>query len=51
MMLLKEPWSIENGYLTPTMKMKRAVARDFLKSEIAELYAMPVIKPSGGKAK
>lgn len=50
MMLLKEPWSIENDYLTPTMKMKRAVAKVKLASEITQLYDKGApMKPSGGK--
>ena len=46
LMLLKEPFSIENEYLTPTMKMKRNVAKNMLKAEIDELYAMPIMKPA-----
>ena len=49
MMIIKEPWSIENEYLTPTMKMKRNVAKIKLEQEIKTLYEMPVMKPSGGK--
>lgn len=38
-MLLRDPWSIENGLLTPTLKLRRnEVTRQF-SAEIAELYA------------
>jgi len=37
-LLLREPWSIENGLLTPTLKLKRnEVARQF-SAQIKELY-------------
>jgi long-chain acyl-CoA synthetase len=37
-LLLQEPWTIENGMLTPTLKLKRAtVAKQFAK-QIEELY-------------
>jgi len=45
-MLLKEPFTIENEYLTPTMKMKRNVAKVRLAAEITQLYEMPIMKPS-----
>lgn len=38
-LLLREPWTIENGLLTPTLKLRRnEVARQFA-AQIAELYA------------
>lgn len=38
-LLLREPWTIENGLLTPTLKLRRnEVMRQFA-SEIADLYA------------
>lgn len=49
MMLMKEPFSIENDYLTPTMKMKRNIAKQKLKSEIEELYGMSMMRPSKKK--
>lgn len=45
-MLIKDPWTIENEYLTPTMKMKRNIAKTKLAAEITELYAMPFMKPA-----
>lgn len=37
--LLSEPFSIENGLLTPTMKMKRSDAKNMFAKEIEDLYA------------
>lgn len=37
-LLLSEPWSIENGMLTPTLKVRRAQVMDKFSSEIKELY-------------
>jgi long-chain acyl-CoA synthetase len=42
--LLADPWTIENEYLTPTMKMKRNVAKNKLAEEIKDLYTQPVLK-------
>ena len=36
--LLSEPWTIDNGMLTPTLKLKRANIRARYAAEIAELY-------------
>ena len=36
--LLTEEWSIENGLLTPTLKLKRNVVEDRFQSEIESLY-------------
>lgn len=36
----KELMSIDNGLLTPTLKMKRDVARDFYSKQIAEMYSI-----------
>lgn len=44
MKLMLEPFSIDNGTMTPTMKIKRNVAKEFLKAEIDALYALPVMK-------
>ena len=49
MMIMKEPFTIENDYLTPTIKMKRNVAKIKLNEEIKALYELPVMKPSSGK--
>ena len=34
-----EPWTVENGLLTPTMKLKRAKVMESHKNEFEELYA------------
>ena len=44
LMFLKEPFSIENELMTPTMKFKRAVAKLRFVKEIEELYALPIYK-------
>lgn len=37
--LVSEPFSIEQGIITPTFKMKRKPARDYFKKQIDEMYA------------
>ena len=37
--LLREEWSIDNGMLTPTLKLKRSVVEENYKSQIEELYS------------
>jgi long-chain acyl-CoA synthetase len=37
-LLLTEPWSIENGLLTPTLKLKRAKVLAHYEKEIEQLY-------------
>ena len=34
-----EPWTIENGLLTPTMKLKRAKVMEKFNAEIDRMYA------------
>ena len=36
--ILPEPWTIENGLLTPTMKVKRAKVLEKYKSDVERLY-------------
>lgn len=40
--LTKELFSIENDILTPTMKIKRNVAKKVYENEIKELYSRPI---------
>jgi long-chain acyl-CoA synthetase len=37
--LTLEPWTIENGLITPTLKIKRAEIGERYAREIRELYA------------
>ena len=37
-LLLTEPWSIENGMMTPTLKVKRGAVVAYFDKEVAELY-------------
>jgi long-chain acyl-CoA synthetase len=37
--IMPQPWTVENGLLTPTMKLKRAKVVDAHKSEFEKLYA------------
>ncbi len=37
--VLAEPWTVENGLLTPTMKLKRSKVMESRKKEFEELYA------------
>lgn len=39
--LLKEHWTVDNGYLTVTMKLRRPIIREKLRAEIDELYTVP----------
>jgi long-chain acyl-CoA synthetase len=36
--LLSEPWTLENGLLTPTLKLKRSKVRERYSKDFAELY-------------
>lgn len=40
-MLLEEPFSVENDMLTPTFKLKRNIAKTKYTKEISQLYAAP----------
>lgn len=41
--LTLEPFTQENDILTPTMKIKRNIAKKIYETEIAELYTKPMI--------
>mmetsp|Transcript_7135 Transcript_7135/g.19363 ORF Transcript_7135/g.19363 Transcript_7135/m.19363 type:complete len:150 (-) Transcript_7135:911-1360(-) len=41
-----EPFSVENGLLTPTFKLKRQQARDMFSKEIEKMYATMSPPPS-----
>jgi long-chain acyl-CoA synthetase len=36
--VVREPWSVENGFLTPTMKLKRAKVMERHQAEVDRLY-------------
>ena len=37
--LVQEPWTVENGMLTPTLKLRRAQVLNRYKTEVSRLYA------------
>ena len=39
LVVAREPWSIENGYLTPTMKLKRSRVEATLAAQVDAWYA------------
>ena len=41
LVVAKEPWSIENGCLTPTMKIKRSRIEASVADRIERWYALP----------
>ena len=41
--VLREQFSVENGLLTPTMKVKRNIAKIQFKEQIDKMYSMPVM--------
>lgn len=48
--LLQDPWTTENDYLTPTMKLKRNVAKEKLLKDIEQMYNSPVMSESKKQA-
>ena len=38
--VVKDPWLIENGFLTPTMKMKRSMLEDTYGPQMDEWYGV-----------
>ena len=41
--LILEPFTVESDILTPTMKLKRPVAKKIYENLIQELYSKPVV--------
>ena len=39
LVVAREPWTIENGYLTPTMKLKRSRVEAALAPQVSAWYA------------
>ena len=48
--LISEPWTVEDGMLTPTQKLKRNIAKERLAADIKRMYSAPIMKPTGGKS-
>jgi len=47
--LLTESFTPDNGLLTPTMKLKRAFAKEHFKEKIASMYEMDPMRPKKKK--
>ena len=47
----KEGFTVENGMMTPTFKLKRNVAREFFKKEIDAMYSKQQWKHENKKSK
>ena len=43
MTLLLEPFTIEDGILTPTMKLKRNIAKERFSKQILDMYNSPLL--------
>ena len=43
--LLSDSFTPDNGLLTPTMKLKRAFAKDYFKDKIDKMYSLPAMRP------
>ena len=41
--IIEQPFTIESDILTPSMKIKRNVAKKVFEKEIKDLYARPVV--------
>ena len=37
--VMEQPWTVENGYMTPTLKLRRTKILDAFGSEVERLYA------------
>ena len=44
-LLLNEPFTVESDVLTPTMKLRRHVAKKVYNQELQLLYSLPVLRP------
>ena len=45
-----DPFTIESDILTPTMKLKRNIAKDRFKDQIAKMYEAKAMAPTGAPA-